>query len=115
MKICVVSRIAAVVAVLLSFTFLTTSCKSREERVISQLESLCKAAEKGNLDADDVDALQEKYDKVLDNARECDFTDEQVKEVARLETRYTKAITKNAIKRAGNAVEGFFEGLTKDN
>ena len=113
MKIRIISRIAAIIAVLVSFC-LVTSCQSKEEKVLSQLESLCKAAEKGNLDAKDVESLQAKFETIHQSEKECDFTNDQVKEVARLEARYTKAIAKNAIERAGNAVEGFFEGLTSD-
>lgn len=113
MNIRIISRIAAVVAVVVSFS-LVTSCLSKEEKVISQLESVCKAAEKGDLDAKAVESLQAKYEAIHQDAKECDFTNEQVKEVASLEARYTKAIAKNAFERAGNAVEGFLEGLTGD-
>ena len=41
MKNRIIIRLAAVVAALFTFCFLT-SCQSKEERVISQLESLCK-------------------------------------------------------------------------
>ena len=113
MKIRLITFLSMVAAILLSCSLLT-SCQSREEKVISQLESLCKTAEKGNLDAGAVEALQAKYAAIHQSAKECDFTNEQVKEVARLEARYTKAIAKNAVERAGNAIEGFLDGLSGD-
>ena len=111
MKTRFITYLSMVVAILLSCSLLT-SCQSREEKVISQLESVCKAAEKGNLDAKDIESLQAKYDAIHQTAKECNFTNEQVKEVSRLEARYAKAITKNAVERANNAVEGFLEGLS---
>ena len=113
MRIRIITRMAAVIAVLVSFC-LATSCQSKEEKVISQLESVCKAAEKGNLDAKDLESLQAKYETIHQSAKECDFTNEQLKEVASLDARYMKAVAKNAVERAGNAVEGFFEGLSGD-
>ena len=43
------------------------------------------------------------------------FTNEQLKEVAKLEARFTKAIAKKAIERVGSALEGIVDGLSGDN
>ena len=111
MKRSIILRLAAVVAVLVTFCFLT-SCQSKEEKVISQLESLCKTVEKDSFSVDDIDSLQDKFDAV---AKECDFTNEQLKEVAKLEARFTKAIAKKAIERVGSALDGILDGLSGDN
>ena len=55
MKTNVLVRIATVVGLLVTFSLLT-SCQSKEEKVISQLESLCKTVEKESFDIKDVDA-----------------------------------------------------------
>lgn len=114
MKTRIIRRFAAVVAVLVAFCFLT-SCQSKEEKVISQLESLCKTVEKDSFSVDDIDAMQDKFDAVCEAAKECSFTNEQLKEVAKLETRFTKAIAKKAIERVGSALEGIVDGLSGDN
>ena len=114
MKRSIILRLAAVVAVLVTFCFLT-SCQSKEEKVISQLESLCKTVEKDSFSVDDIDSLQDKFDAVRETAKECDFTNEQRKEVAKLEARFTKAIAKKAIERVGSALDGILDGLSGDN
>ena len=43
-----------------------------------------------------------------------DFTNEQLKEVAKLDARYAKAMAKKAVERVGNAVDGIIEGLSGD-
>lgn len=114
MKTRIIRRFAAVIAVLVTFCFLT-SCQSKEEKVISQLELLCKTVEKDSFSVDDIDSLQARFDAVRETAKECDFTNEQLKEVAKLEARFTKAIAKKAIERVGSALEGIVDGLSGDN
>ena len=114
MKRSIILRLAAVVAVLVTFCFLT-SCQSKEAKVIAQLESLCKTVEKDSFSVDDIDSLQDKFDAVRETAKECDFTNEQLKEVAKLEARFTKAIAKKAIERVGSALDGILDGLSGDN
>ena len=107
-------RIASVIGLLVAFSLLT-SCQSKEEKVISQLESLCQTVEKDNFDIKDVDSLQAKFDAVRETAKECNFTNDQLKEVAKLEARFTKAIAKKALQRVGDAVDGIIEGLSGEN
>lgn len=111
MKTKILVRIAAVIGLLVTFSLLT-SCQSKEEKVISQLESLCKTVEKDSFDIKDVDSLQAKFDAVRETAKQCNFTNDQLKEVAKLEVRFTKAIAKKALERVGNAVEGIVDGLS---
>lgn len=113
MKLSIFARIAAVAAVLFTFSLLT-SCQSKEEKVLSQMESLCKTVEKENFDVQDIDSLQAKFDEIRAVAKECNFTNEQLKELTKLEVRFTKAIAKKAVERIGNAVEGALEGLSTE-
>lgn len=107
-------RIASVLGLLVTFSLLT-SCQSKEEKVISQLESLCKTVEKDNFDIKDIDSLQAKFDAVRETAKQCNFTSDQLKEVAKLEARFTKAIAKKALQRVGDTVDGIIEGLSGEN
>ena len=107
-------RIASVIGLLVTFSLLT-SCQSKEEKVISQLESLCKTVEKDNFDIKDIDSLQAKFDAVRETAKQCNFTSDQLKEVAKLEARFTKAIAKKALQRVGDTVDGIIEGLSGEN
>lgn len=108
------TRLAIVVAILVSFSMLT-SCQSKEEKVISQLESLCKTVEKDSFNAKDLDSARAKFEAIHETAKDCDFTSEQLKEVAKLDARYAKAMAKKAVERIGNTVDGIIEGLSGDN
>jgi peptidoglycan hydrolase CwlO-like protein len=114
MKKRIILRLAAVVAVLVTFCFLT-SCQSKEEKVISQLESLCKTVERDGFNVKDIDSVQARFEAIHESAKECNFTNEQLKEVAKLDARFTKAVAKKAIERVGNALDGIVEGLSGDN
>lgn len=103
----------AVSALVLAFSLLT-ACQSKEEKVISQLESLCKTVEKDSFSIKDMEPVQAKFDEVSQAAKECNFTDEQLKEVARLNARFTKDMAKKAVERAGNVIDGVLEGLSGD-
>lgn len=113
MKTRIIVRLAIVAAILFSITALT-SCQSKEEKVIAQLESLCKTVEKDTFSAKDADSVQEKYDAINEAAQKCEFTSEQLKEVARLKARFTKAMAKKAIERIGSVFDGVLEGLSGD-
>ena len=108
------ARLAIVVALLVSFSMLT-SCLSKEDRVISQLESLCKTVERDSFNAKDMDSAKAKFEAIHESAKDCNFTNEQLKEVAKLDARYAKAMAKKAVERVGNAVDGIIEGLSGDN
>lgn len=108
------ARLAIVVALLVSFSMLT-SCQSKEDRVISQLESLCKTVERDSFNAKDMDSAKAKFEAIHESAKDCNFTNEQLKEVAKLDARYAKAMAKKAVERVGNAVDGIIEGLSGDN
>ena len=69
MKNRIIIRLAAVVAALFTFCFLT-SCQSKEERVISQLESLCKTVERDGFNVKDIDSVQEKFEAIHESAKD---------------------------------------------
>lgn len=115
MKTNAIIRIAAVIGVLCAFSLLTTSCKSKEEKAISQLESLCQTVEKESFDAKDLDSIQAKYEAIHESLKDCNFNNDQLKEVAKLEARFAKAVAKKALQRVGDAVEGVLEGLSSEN
>lgn len=114
MKTKIFARLAIVVALLVSFSMLT-SCQSKEDRVISQLESLCKTVERDSFNAGDMDSAKAKFEAIHESAKDCNFTNEQLKEVAKLDARYAKAMAQKAVERVGNAVDGIIEGLSGDN
>lgn len=113
MRTRIITCLAAIAALLLSCT-LITSCQSPEEKVISQLETLCKTVEKDSFSIDDIDSVQDKFEEVNEAAKACNFTDEQVKEVTKLKVRFTKGVAKKAAERVGSALDGFIEGLSGD-
>ena len=113
MKNRIIIRLAAVVA-LVTFCFLT-SCQSKEEKIISQLESLCKTVERDGFNVKDIDSVQEKFEAIHESAKDCNFTNDQLKEVAKLDARFTKAVAKKAVERVDNAIDGIIEGLSGDN
>lgn len=115
MKSKVIIRIAVAVGILVSFSILASSCQSKEEKVISQLESLCKTVERDGFNVKDIDSVQARFKEIHEAAKECDFTNDQVKEIAKLDARFTKAVAKKAVERVGNAIEGVLDGLSSDN
>ena len=114
MKNRIIIRLAAVVAALVTFCFLT-SCQSKEEKIISQLESLCNTVERDGFNVKDIDSVQAKFEAIHESAKDCNFTNDQLKEVAKLDARFTKAVAKKAVERVGNAIDGIIEGLSGDN
>ena len=115
MKTKAIIRVALAIGLLVSFSFLTSSCQSKEEKVISQLESLCKTVERDGFNVKDIDTVQARFKEIHDAAKECNFTNDQVKEIAKLDARFTKAVAKKAVERVGNAFEGALEGLSGGN
>ncbi len=113
MKTRIVTYLAAIAAILFSCSLLS-SCQSPEEKVISQLESLCKTVEKDSFTADEIDSVQDKFEEVNEAAKACHFTAEQVKEVTKLKVRFTKGIAKKAAEHVGSTLDGLIEGLSSD-
>lgn len=79
------------------------------------METLCERVESDSFSSQDMESARTRFDEIRLAKEECSFSDEQLKEVSRLEARYTKAMAKRTLERIGTAVEGFLEGLTDDN
>lgn len=97
------------------------SCQSKEEQVISQLEDICEIVESDDFTSEDFDAFNEKYQKITSSLNECEFTNEQLQEIGKLQGRIASAMAKQSLKSAGdilngvvNAGKGFIEGLSGD-
>lgn len=97
------------------------SCQSKEEAAIAQMEKICEIVEDEDFDSADWEKIQKEYDELVEKSKDCNFTDEQIKEMAKLQGRFASAAAKQAvgsfgdmIKGAMNAGKGFVEGLTED-
>lgn len=89
-----------------------TSCKTREERVISRLTTLSEKIEKhgARWDADQwADALEEMEDIHYD-IEECEFTKEQLKSLGQIEGRLTAIILNEGAKALKQPMSDFMEG-----
>ena len=63
--------------------FIMSSCQSKEERVIKSLESLCMQVEQraDQFTEKDWENVITKFEKIHSDALDCDFTEEQLKEL----------------------------------
>ena len=104
-----------------------TSCKSNEEKVISDLASLSERIEKHGNDflAEDWEEALEDLADIHEDIQDCDFTTEQLKELGKVEGRLSAIIAKEAskavghslsdiIKNFGSFASGFKEGLEEN-
>ena len=107
--------------------FVMSSCQSKEERVIKALESLSQQVEQraDQFTEKDWENVIAKFEKIHEDALDCDFSEEQFKELGRLEGKLTATIAKESSKKLGrkvqdlinkgkSALEGFIEGLGQD-
>lgn len=107
--------------------FAMSSCQSKEERVIKALESLSQQVEQraDQFTEKDWENVIAKFEKIHEDALDCDFSEEQFKELGRLEGKLTATIAKESSKKLGrkvqdlinkgkSALEGFIEGLGQD-
>lgn len=88
------------------------SCQSKEERVISGLEKLAAQIDKradSFTDKDWEDAMI-KYEELHRQALECDFTQEQLKELGRVEGRLTTIFAKEGTKKIGRNIKDLIDG-----
>lgn len=107
--------------------FVMSSCQSKEERVIKALESLSQQVEQraDQFTEKDWENVIAKFEKIHEDALDCNFSEEQFKELGRLEGKLTATIAKESSKKLGrkvqdlinkgkSALEGFIEGLGQD-
>ena len=113
---------------ILSFLFLMTmsSCQSKEERVISKMESLAERIEKNaeTYDAEDWEAVLQEYQQLQTEASDCDFSSEQLRELGHVEGKLAATITRESAKSFGRSVgdllqngtqvlQGVFDGINE--
>lgn len=113
------SKLSIVLVVLLA-AMVVTACKSKEEKVISQMESICETVESEDFNSSDLEKVEQQYQEILEQAKDCDFTAEQSKQLGEIQGRITAAFAKQAAGKVGDmledgvkAAEGFVEGFGK--
>ena len=117
----------SIVATLIIAAFLFSSCKSKEERVISKFESLTERIQKNGSEFSDEDweAVIEEYKALQDEVSKCDFSSEQLKHLGKAEGKLILEMSKEGSKKLGrdaskyieegaSILDGFFEGLSED-
>lgn len=113
----VFSAIVVALAIVISASTFV-SCQSKEEAALSQMEKICEIVEAEDFDSADWEKIQNEYNELADKIGECDFTDEQAKEIAKLQGRFAAAAAKQAVGSFGkmikgslNSIDGFVEGI----
>ena len=104
-----------------------TSCKSNEEKVINNLERLSERIEKhsNEFDAYDWEEALEDLADIHEDIQDCDFTNEQLKELGKVEGKLSAIIAKegskalghslsDVIKSFGSFASGFKEGVEEN-
>lgn len=116
-----------VIAILLCvLTLSITACQSKEDKVLSDLESIYNRLNNSeNFTDEDWTELMTEYEVIHEEAQTCDFSYEQKKELGRIEGKILSKITErkseelgseigNLINSGGAIIEGFFEGLQEE-
>ena len=115
------------IAILLCvLTLSITSCQSKEDKVLSDLESVYNRLNDSEnfTDADWTELLTE-YEVIHEEAQTCEFSYEQKKELGRIEGKIMSKITErktqelgseigDLINSGGAIIGGFFEGLQEE-
>lgn len=106
-------------AVVLASALVMSSCQSKEEKVISQMEKIEKLVSSEDFQIDKLDEIKKQYDAILTASKECNFSEEQSKQLVEVQGRIAAAMTKQMIKGAGSilndaidASQGFMKGFT---
>ena len=106
--------------------FLFSSCETKEERVINKFKILAERVDK-NSDAfsdEDWEEVLAEYEALHDEASDCDFTYEQLREFGRVDGLLTGVITREGSKKLGRdlgrylnegkeVMKGFLEGFSE--
>ena len=93
-------------------TLVLCYCKSKEEKVIDQLNNLVENVEKNSSDWDSdqwADAFEE-LEKIHSDMSDCDFTNQQLKELGEVEGRLTSVMITNGAESLGKSVGSFLKG-----
>ena len=106
--------------------FLFSSCETKEERVINKFKILAERVDK-NSDAfsdEDWEEVLAEYEALHNEASDCDFTYEQLREFGRVDCLLTGVITREGSKKLGRdlgryinegkqVMKGFLEGFSE--
>ena len=86
-----------------------SSCQSREEKVISKLDSLSERIEKDGsiFDADDWEEAIEDFADIHEEMQDCEFTKEQLRELGKKEGKVSAILAKEGSKALGREFKNF--------
>ena len=86
-----------------------SSCQSREEKVISKLDSLSERIEKDGsiFDADDWEEAIEDFADIHEEMQDCEFTNEQLRELGKKEGKVSAILAKEGSKALGREFKNF--------
>jgi hypothetical protein len=120
------TKVLSFFAILL-IAFTLTSCQAKEERVISNMEKLAERIESDGegFNNEDWDAVFVEYEQLQKEAAQCEFTQDQIKELGRVEGKLAAKLTKeraksldrdfkNLLESGKNYIDGFVEGLKEE-
>lgn len=101
-------------AVFATILFSFASCKSREEKVISRLESLSERIDKKGhtFDAEDWAEAFEDLEDIHEDMGDCEFTKEQLREVGRADGRLSAIIAKEGAKSLGREASSLLKSIS---
>ena len=87
-------------------------CKSREAKVLKQLNNLTEKVEKNSSDWNSdqwTDAFEE-LEKIHSEMSDCDFTNQQLQELGEVEGRLTSLMLSNGVESLGKGIGSFLKG-----
>ena len=106
--------------------FLFSSCQTKEEGLINKFESLAERVDKNSESFSDKDweEVLAEYEALHDEAKDCEFTNEQLREFGRVDGFLTGVITREGSKKLGRdlgrylnegkqIMKGFLEGFNE--
>ena len=101
-----------IAAILFGLLFLS-SCKSREEQVINQLDDLSERVEKNSkkFDSDDWKNAIAEFEQIHNEMADCDFTKEELREIGRKEGKLAVILAKEGAKKVGSHLQEFMESI----
>ena len=90
-----------------------SSCQTqtKEEKVISKMKALAERVESNNDTYSDAewDKVTNEFDALQKEAKECDFSADQLKDLAKVEAELTATIAKQGAKRIGSDIKDAIE------
>jgi endonuclease I len=90
-----------------------SSCQTqtKEEKVISKMKALAERVESNNETYSDAEweKVTNEFDALQKEAKECDFSADQLKDLAKVEAELTTAIAKQGAKRVGSDIKDAIE------